>query len=403
MVTTSPLINFCHSRTRLSFIDQSFSFDRFNFNLNKEQLEYSPRFIHYHEISIFYQLMYLHGKMSKSEEKQFLENREKFILSKYTKFNGTNDNSHYPVLKKCEKQDQCSKHIVGRSEKTLDKLQVGLVNIIVDEKDSIESFLGHPNLSFHRMFNIFEVLNLAAKNGCHIVVLPEISIPFHWLKLIADFSKLHGIAVVFGLEHFSVKTSTETLVYNYSIAILPFKDGLYSNAFIHFNLKQHYSPEEIAIIKGHRYAIPSKYFDVDIYSWHGILFSIFNCFEMADIELRSKLIGQNDFIVAVEYNKDTNYFSNIVESVVRDIHAYVIQVNTAKYGDSRITQPTKSVTMDILKIKGGKNVTLLVDEIDIKSLRAFQRQSWNAQKTDGSFKLTPPNFGEKSSSERTSP
>ena len=37
-----------------------------------------------------------------------------------------------------------------------------------------------------------------------MVVFPEISIPYNWLKLIADFSKLNDIAIVFGMEHFSI-------------------------------------------------------------------------------------------------------------------------------------------------------------------------------------------------------
>ncbi len=102
--------------------------------------------------------------------------------------------------------------------------------------------------------------------------------------------------------------------------------------------------------------------------------------------------GKVDFIVVIEYNKDTNYFSNIIDSASRDLHSYIIQVNTSDYGDSRIVQPTKTDKKDIVKLKGGENVYLVVDTIDIKSLREFQKKGHCLQIGDDSFKLVPPNY-----------
>ena len=48
--------------------------------------------------------------------------------------------------------------------------------------------------------------------------------------------------------------------------------------------------------------------------------AIYNCFELASIEDRSIFKGHVDFIVATEFNRDTSYFSNIVEAA--DIHAH---------------------------------------------------------------------------------
>ena len=100
-------------------------------------------------------------------------------------------------------------------------------------------------------------------------------------------------------------------------------------------------------------------------------------------------------MVACEYNKDINYFSNIVESSSRDIHCYFVQSNNAKYGDNRITQPSSTVDKDILKIKGGDNPTILVGKIDIKNLREFQLKGYELQKDIGTYKPTPPDFNKK--------
>ena len=75
-----------------------------------------------------------------------------------------------------------------------------------------------------------------------------------------------------------------------------------------------------------------------------------------------------DFIVATELNSDTNYYSDIAGSWVRDIHSFFIQVNTSEYGDSRIMKPSKSVEKNMVVVKGGKNSTILIDDLDIDSL-----------------------------------
>ncbi len=103
---------------------------------------------------------------------------------------------------------------------------------------------------------------------------------------------------------------------------------------------------------------------------------------------RSKI----DFMVTAEWNADTNYFSNIAESSARDLHCYFVQVNTAQYGDSRIVSPSKTNMMNLLRTKGGKNETLLIQDLDIASLRTFQTLATSGQSADDRFKITPPNF-----------
>ena len=96
--------------------------------------------------------------------------------------------------------------------------------------------------------------------------------------------------------------------------------------------------------------------------------------------------------MAIEWNRDVNYYSNILESLSRDIHCYCIQVNSSEYGDSRITQPSKTEEKDIIRTKGGKNSTILIDEIDIERLREFHFKVYSLQKKYKDFKITPPEF-----------
>lgn len=158
---------------------------------------------------------------------------------------------------------------------------------------------------------------------------------------------------------------------------------------------------EEKLIEGHGYKTPLyRERKPKVLKWRDNYFSVFNCYELTDIGYRSSLVGKVDFVVAIEHNRDINYFSNIVESVSRDIHAYVVQVNDAKYGDSRITKPSKTEEMDIAKIKGGEDELLLTATIDVKSLREFQKKNHILQESDNRYKQTPPRFSEECLIER---
>ena len=156
-----------------------------------------------------------------------------------------------------------------------------------------------------------------------------------------------------------------------------------------FQLKKHYSPEEKRIIEGYRYEAVDEKEKRPLYRWHDCYFPVYCCYELTDIKDRSEFMSWADMVVAVEYNKDTNYFGNIVESLTRDLHCYCVQVNTSEYGDSRITQPKQTVEQNMIAVKGGKNPALLIDEIDIQALREFQITKYELQK-NGVFKPTPP-------------
>ena len=113
---------------------------------------------------------------------------------------------------------------------------------------------------------------------------------------------------------------------------------------------------------------------------------------MTSIIERSMFQSYADFLIAIEWNRDVNYYSNILESLSRDIHCYCVQVNSSDYGDSRITKPSKTEEKDIMRTKGGINSTILVDEIDIGKMRDFQLKEYELQANDRSFKPTPPGF-----------
>ena len=219
-----------------------------------------------------------------------------------------------------------------------------------------------------------------------MLVLPENYVPFEWLPQLASKVAREGLAIITGVEHVIAGTN----VYNFTAVILPFKYfKTIPTAAIFFQLKKHYPPEEKRIIEGYEYKAIEGTVDRPLYRWHDCYFPVYCCYELASITDRAEFMSWADMVVAVEFNRDVNYFGSIVESLSRDLHCYFVQVNTSQYGDSRITQPTKSEERNLIAVKGGLNQSLLIGEIDIQALREFQIKTYNLQK-NGMFKPTPP-------------
>lgn len=280
--------------------------------------------------------------------------------------------------------------------------KVAIANMKVETKNVDLSILQTPNVSKNRRKEVFRLLNLADKYEADLIVFPEVSIPYAWLRLLAERSHKRYMGIVAGLEHW---INSQDFAFNFMVTILPFKVHHYKTSLIKIRLKNHYSPSEKELLKGHRLLIPRDTVRTypklyDLFHWRKTYFSVYNCFELADIADRSIFKSKVDFIVASEYNSDTNYFSDVAGAWVRDVHCYFIQVNSSDYGDSRLIQPSKSYSKDLIQVKGGINSTVLVGELDIDKLRDFQYVEYNLQKDKidkgrVDIKPTPPDFDTK--------
>lgn len=298
-------------------------------------------------------------------------------------------------------QNENDNFIIKRGENNFKKLKIAVGNARINKENFLNRLHGKPDLSYERFAKISELVNIAIKEKVNMLVLPECYMPVEWLDIFAYKCAIENIALVVGIEHIIF----EKRVYNYTAVILPYKDKHNDKMRwdVFYHSKNHFSPGEIELIKGYN-CIPMDcselYKDLnerpvtryELYNWNNVWFSVYCCFELASIKDRSKFQSVVDFLVMVEWNQDTNYFANIIESLSRDLHCYCVQANMSEYGDSRITQPTKTEKKDIVKIKGGDNDTVIVGTIDIHSLREFQIKEYNLQKEDKSFKFTSPNF-----------
>lgn len=275
-------------------------------------------------------------------------------------------------------------------------IQIALANIPLSSIDIESSYLGKPNLSRARLKPFTNLLNEisryrgADESRIDLVIFPEVSVPHAWESMLVAWARRHRIGVVCGLEH---RINAKGHALNEVLAALPYQTGSgYWSCIPIRRVKRFYSPEEEFILINEGLKLPAKRDPYHLFRWRGASFAIYNCYELASIEDRSLFKGKVDFIVASEFNRDINYFSNIVESASRDLHCYVIQVNDSRFGDSRVVSPSKSESMNPLRIKGGDNLTFLAMNLNLKSLRTHQRKGYGLQKESKEFKPTPPGF-----------
>lgn len=286
------------------------------------------------------------------------------------------------------------------------KIRVAVANIQMDISNFDQAVMRKPNRSYRRYQQIAELVNTAVREKADMLVMPEACTPKEWLPTLARTCEKNHLAVVTGVEHII----EDNCVYNLTAVILPYEEkwtGQWHSVIL-YHSKNHFAPEEKRMIESlHLRAMEgiesseakcdAKY---ELYSWNGFWFTVYCCFELTSIRDRSIFQSYIDALIAVEWNQDVNYYSNIIESLSRDIHCYCIQTNTSEYGDSRITKPSKTENKDILRIKGGSNATAHVGTIDLEQLREFQMKAYSGQKEDKTFKPTPPDFDYKGAYER---
>lgn len=273
------------------------------------------------------------------------------------------------------------------------QLTIAITNIKLDREstDYSNSLMNRINLN-KDYDNLKFAFSQAIVHKVDLIVLPELAIPYSLVPFVINFARKYNIGVITGIDYFFIEKDELVQAHNNSLCLLP-TDSIWGNeCFVFSRLKRHYAPKEEEILKGLNLTIPKSNSKQKLYHWRNSYFSIYNCFELGNLKDRALYKSKVDFLVAIEYNKDTNYYSDIIGSTVRDIHCYMIQVNTSQYGDSRIICPSNSEKKDIIKVKGGQNTSVLIDKIDLKKLREFQFKNYNSQLSDKDFKPTPPSF-----------
>ncbi|ADU97388.1 hypothetical protein Theam_1426 [Thermovibrio ammonificans HB-1] len=280
--------------------------------------------------------------------------------------------------------------IAIRKEDTKDTINVGMTNFIVEEKEVELKLKRKETRTKEKFKQLIRIINgvINCRHNIDYILFPEFALPKDWVIYVSQPLFSRKTSLISGGEY----------RFRNKRVINPVYSLLYSETpYMHFYIlieeeKVHYSPRESLLIKGHKY-IHKEADDTPkvVYEHQDFFFSNLICYDIADINLRSKLRGKIDALFIVALNKDLDYFNAIIESAARDLHCFVVLVNSGKYGDSRIRAPyRKDYKRDIIRIKGGKNAFFIVDTIDVKSLREFHSQLYFNESSE--FKPIPPGF-----------
>lgn len=224
------------------------------------------------------------------------------------------------------------------------------------------------------------------------LIMPELAIPAHWFTPIAIKLQRVGVSLIAGVEYIHTEHS---VVRNQVWASLRY-DGLGFPSHITYRQDKQkpaiHEERELFNVAGLRLESEDTWPDGQppVLKHGDHYFGILICSELTNINHRAAFRGKIDTLIVPEWNKDTETFNSLVESAALDVHAYIIQCNDRKYGDSRIRAPYKeNWKRDILRVKGGDHDYIVTGTIDVHALRSFQSSH---RSPGGPFKPVPEGF-----------
>lgn len=339
------------------------------------KFKWSPRFIHYDELLLCWFYDY-----QRKDEKEFdylnniiMKYYQKINYMKYSPFNISCGDEisfqDYRVMKI---------NIPSNRQYPPEEISIAVGSLNIDKNKCSLGCSRWENISlkdkkiFHEIFAEAIKCFDRKKKDVMILVLPELCFPVYWIGELARFAKQSQIAVITGLQYI---VDDNKRAYNYVASFLPFTSGNkgFKHVFVHIREKNDYSPIEFEGLASLGYTCVNREIaDYQVFDWNKINLSTIECFEMTDVVVRGLLKGRSDLIALPVFNPDTTYFSDIIDSTVRDLHAFIVQANTSCYGDSRVTGPYDRDSKDIFKIKGGDNDHVVIGSVKFKKVKDFE-------------------------------
>lgn len=254
---------------------------------------------------------------------------------------------------------------------------------------------GRPDRSLYRYQGLSVLINKILRERVHAkyVTLPEASLPKAWAPHIAAKLAQSGMSLLAGLETYYDRRSKR--LRNDAFVSLTTDWPGYPTHVVHLQPKRAPAHEERAALK--KLGAPALYEpkkgreEIPVYVHNDFFLGVLLCSDLTDIANRRRFQGFVDAVAILEWNRDIGTFTFLVESAAHDIHAYIIQVNNRRYGDSRIRAPLKKEHQrDVVRVKGGLSDYYVLAAVDHRGLREFQRQRSKGARSK--FKPTPIGF-----------
>lgn len=268
--------------------------------------------------------------------------------------------------------DRTTQSIVSVPSPHKDSARVAIVSYLTEIADWENALLGRPNRSLARFKRFNSVINniLSGQASVDYVVFPEASVPRRWAFSAAAKLAKSGVSFLAGLEN----EAPTGPFYNDALISLSTNWPGYSSHISYIQPKMLPAHEERAALRKAKRTLRK----VDlrrarpVYKHGGHFFGVLICSDLTNIDNRRCFQGQVDTLFALEWNRDVNSFSSLIEAAAQDLHAYIVQVNSRQYGDSRIRAPAvETFRRDVVQVKGGDDDYYVVAPLDLTGLKKF--------------------------------
>lgn len=275
------------------------------------------------------------------------------------------------------------------------KVRLGISSLLTTDASFYATANGRSDISPSRYERIERLINLAisAKPRPTHLLLPELSLPERWIDTVSSLLQDAGISLIAGLDYHRKRPN---LIH--SEAVLVLRDdrlGFPASVQIRQQKSMPAAGEEELLLKKFGQIWPEKLAAVKkpVYIHDGFCFGVLVCSELQNIKHRLRFQGDVDCMMVLSWNPDLDTFVALIESASLDVHAHVALVNNRKFGDSRVRTPAKQQRdRDLCRLRGGENEHVVVVELDIDGLRAFQSRATRWPSDDDPYKPTPEGY-----------
>jgi hypothetical protein len=258
-----------------------------------------------------------------------------------------------------------------------------------------------PDLSLNRLIRLLELVDAFLRHHQRsdwherplYFCFPELSIPPEWIHQIAFFFSQAGVSLVAGVEYeFLGKKGP---LRNSAYLFLRNRNLGYPATYVIRQPKTQAAPAEAQELwqEGNYTLSGPLPEELPVYVHGDFRFGVLICSELTDAQIHHHFRGYVDAIICLEWNKDVETFSALVEGAAQTIHAFIVQVNNRLYGDSRIRAPAKErFHRDIVRLNGGDHDYWVVGTLPIKELRDFQRKAHSDLSRSAPYKPLPSGY-----------
>lgn len=270
-------------------------------------------------------------------------------------------------------------------------------------KENFEYFLTHSKRN-DKFSSLAEVLNQSnkriSKNQRAMLIFPELGVNIEDIFTLVRFVKNTGIMVIGGFDYLKICNE----VYNLSFSLFPFYNQKKNqmDCFLSVQPKNYLAPAEVKRFSEIRsnlsedkesnnrilYQVNSPNFDTILkFEFLGTKHAIFNCYEAADLKLKSYLVDYNPhFVHLITNNTDVEYFDKIGETLSRELMCCTTTTNYSEYGGTNVFIPFKKrYQRYISRHKGSDSNHVFSSKINLSQIKQAKYDNGNSQ-----MKTNPP-------------